>query len=40
MIDKKMKNVDTSDFVCYNNFTALRFELSSHREGFLLGGMR
>jgi hypothetical protein len=32
-----VEKVDASDFVCYNGDTALRFELSGHREGFLLG---
>jgi hypothetical protein len=35
---RETKHLDTSDFVCYNDVTALRFELSSHRGGFLTKG--
>jgi hypothetical protein len=37
LVKKAVEKVDASDFVCYNGDTALRFELSRHREGFLLG---
>ncbi len=33
------KVIDMSNHVCYNTHTALRFELSSHRGGFLMGGL-